>query len=151
MMLQKNRNDYQLTRDREKRQIRPPLRYGFEDFIATALYSEGGIINYESKTYSDAMGCKDSSRWKLAMEDDMHSLMKNNTWELVSKPEKQKVVDCKWIFKIKEGNSPGDKVRYRARLVVKGFTKRGDRLNINFLTSCEIQDDKNGASYGGPI
>ena len=54
----------------------------------------------------------------------MHSLMKNDTWELVSKPEKQRVVDCKWIFKIKEGNSPGDKVRYKFRLVAKGFTQR---------------------------
>ncbi|KAL5546855.1 hypothetical protein UlMin_006542 [Ulmus minor] len=83
-----------------------------------------GIINYEPKTYSDAMRCKDSSKWKLAMEKEMHSLMKNNTWEFVSKPNKHRVVDCKWIFKIKEGNSPGDKVRYKARLVAKGFTQR---------------------------
>ncbi|KAL5544140.1 hypothetical protein UlMin_007924 [Ulmus minor] len=97
----------------------PPFYF---DFVV--VLGRGGIINYEPKTYSDAMGCKDSSRWKLAMEEEMHSLMKNNTWELVSKPEKQRIVDCKWIFKIKEGNSPGDKVRYKARLVAKVFTQR---------------------------
>ena len=76
-----NQNDYQLTRDRERRKIRPPLRYGFADVIVAALYLEGGIINYEPETYSDAMRCKDSSKWKLAMEEEMHSLRKNNTWE----------------------------------------------------------------------
>ena len=70
------------------------------------------------------MRCKDSSRWKLTMEEEMQSLRKNNTWELVTKPEKQKVMDYKWIYKIKEGNTSGDKVQYKARLVAKGFTQR---------------------------
>ena len=32
-------------------------------------------------------------------------------------------MDCKWIYKIKEENTPGDKVRYKARLVAKEFTQ----------------------------
>ncbi|KAL5580816.1 hypothetical protein UlMin_013258 [Ulmus minor] len=119
--------------------------------ISSQETGKGGIINYKPETYSNAMRCEDSSRWKLAMEEKMHSLMKNNTWELVSKLEKQRVVDCKWIYKIKEGNTPRDKVRYKARLVAKGFTQREDRFHRKFFTGCEIQDDKNGASYGGPI
>lgn len=28
---------------------------------------------------------------------------KNQTWELIEKPANKKVVDCKWVYKIKEG------------------------------------------------
>ena len=82
-----SQNDYQLTRDWERGYIKPLLRYGFADVIAAALYSEGGLINYEPETYKNSMGCKDSSRWKLAIEEEMQSLRKKNTWELVSKLE----------------------------------------------------------------
>ena len=70
------------------------------------------------------MGCKHSSKLKLAMEEEMQSLRKNNTWELVTKLENHKILDYKWIYKIKEGNTPGDQVQYKARLVAKGFTQR---------------------------
>ncbi len=39
------------------------------------------------------------------METEMHSLQKNNVWELVELPENCKVVGSKWIYKIKfDGN-----------------------------------------------
>lgn len=31
------------------------------------------------------------------MEDEMISLLKNNTWVLVNKPKDKKPIDCKWI------------------------------------------------------
>ncbi|GJR72715.1 argonaute 4A-like protein [Tanacetum coccineum] len=37
------------------------------------------------------------------MEEEMDSLRKNKTWELVDHPAGQKLVSCKWLFKIKEG------------------------------------------------
>ena len=54
----------------------------------------------------------------------MDSLYKNGTWELVNKPKDQKLVSCKWIYKIKEGVKPGEGPRYKARLVAKGFTQK---------------------------
>ena len=41
----------------------------------------------------------------------------------MSRPESQRIVDCKWIFKVKEGVSNKDPVRFKARLVAKGFTQ----------------------------
>lgn len=38
-----------------------------------------------------------------ASNEEIASLMKNQTWQLVPKLDEQKVVDCKWIFKLKEG------------------------------------------------
>ena len=34
------------------------------------------------------------------------------------------MVECKWLFKVKEGLLPSDPVRFKARLVAKGFTQR---------------------------
>ena len=54
----------------------------------------------------------------------MKSLKVNGTWTLVPKPENQKLVQCKWLFKIKEGINISDPLRYKARLVAKGYTQR---------------------------
>lgn len=57
-------------------------------------------------------------------DEEMASLMGNNTWKLVSKPEKQKLVRCKWLYKLKESMSPSDLIRCKVRLVAKGYTQR---------------------------
>ena len=49
---------------------------------------------------------------------------KNNTWEFVKKPENRRVVECKLIFKIKEGLSGSEQKRFKARLLAKGYTLR---------------------------
>ena len=54
----------------------------------------------------------------------MDSLKNNNTWVLVKKPPNQKLIDCKWIFKLKEGVTPEDNRKYKARLVAKGYIQR---------------------------
>lgn len=43
------------------------------------------------------------------MEEEIESLTRNKTWILVHKPKHQKIVDCKRVYKIKEGepNSRG--------------------------------------------
>ena len=34
------------------------------------------------------------------MKDEMHSLTKNNTWDLVTKPTDRKIITCKWVLRI---------------------------------------------------
>jgi hypothetical protein len=51
-----------------------------------------------------------------AMHDEMESLEKNGTWDLVQLPKGKKIVRCKWIFKRKEE-------MYKARLVAKGYSQ----------------------------
>ncbi|GKF92027.1 retrovirus-related pol polyprotein from transposon TNT 1-94, partial [Tanacetum coccineum] len=45
----------------------------------------------------------------------MDSLRKNKTWDLVDHPAGQKLVSCKWLFKIKKGIEGVQNPRYKAR------------------------------------
>ncbi|WVZ72459.1 hypothetical protein U9M48_020916 [Paspalum notatum var. saurae] len=79
--------------------------------------------NVEPSTYSEAISSINSNDWVTAMHDEMESLEKNGTWELVKLPTEKKPIRCKWIFKRKEGISPSEEVRYKARLVAKGYSQ----------------------------
>ncbi|CAM8969523.1 unnamed protein product [Rhodiola kirilowii] len=58
------------------------------------------------------------------MKEEMKSLMTNNTWTFVKKPEGKRIVKCKWLLRLKEGMNEGDPPRFKARLVAKGFTQK---------------------------
>ena len=61
------------------------------------------------------------------MHEEMNSLNKNKTYDLVELPKGKKVLKNKWVFKLKKD---GDKlVKYKTRLVIKGFSQK---QGINF-------------------
>ena len=39
--------------------------------------------------------------WAKAVNEEMHALQKNSTWELVSLPEGKKTIGCRWVFTVK--------------------------------------------------
>lgn len=47
--------NYQLTRDKKKRTIKPPKRFGYVDMIAFALAAAQDIDVKEPKTYKEAV------------------------------------------------------------------------------------------------
>jgi hypothetical protein len=61
--------------------------------------------------------------WKDAMDKEMQSIERNNTWELVKLPVGKKPIGLKWVFKLKR-NSNGEVVKYKARLVAKGYVQK---------------------------
>ena len=61
--------------------------------------------------------------WESAMDDEMKSIMKNETWKLVSPPKDCKLIGLKWVFKIKRDEN-NQIQKYKARLVVKGYAQR---------------------------
>jgi len=61
-------------------------------------------------------------RWTEAMAEEMTTLEKNNTWDIVTLPSGKKPVGCKWVFTIKH-KADGSIERYKARLVAKGYTQ----------------------------
>ncbi|RVW90637.1 Retrovirus-related Pol polyprotein from transposon RE1 [Vitis vinifera] len=61
-------------------------------------------------------------RWKATMNEEMKSLQKNETWELVECPLGKKPVRCRWIYTVKY-KEDGSIERFKARLVAKGYTQ----------------------------
>ncbi|RVX03773.1 Retrovirus-related Pol polyprotein from transposon RE1 [Vitis vinifera] len=59
-------------------------------------------------------------RWKAAMNEEMKSLQKNETWELIDCPPRKKPVGCRWIYTVKY-KTDGSVERFKARLVAKGM------------------------------
>ncbi|TXG67707.1 hypothetical protein EZV62_008982 [Acer yangbiense] len=84
--------DYNLTRDRVRREVRAPNRFGYADIVAYAL-QVAGEVNDEPRSYQDAVTRSDSLLWKKAMSEEFESLQKNKTWILVNKPEKSAKVE----------------------------------------------------------
>lgn len=58
------------------------------------------------------------------MEEEIDSLIKNNTGKLVKKPQNQKLVGCKWIYKLKHYHDSSQQVCYKVRLIAKDFTQK---------------------------
>ena len=56
------------------------------------------------------------------MNEDYHSLMVNNTWDLVPLPKGRKIARCEWVYKTKYASN-GSVERLKARLVAKGFSQ----------------------------
>uniref|UniRef100_A0A251V331 Putative zinc finger, CCHC-type n=1 Tax=Helianthus annuus TaxID=4232 RepID=A0A251V331_HELAN len=116
---------YSIAKERPRRQIKPPLRFRDEEDISAYVFMAAELEDStEPLTYNEAIASEDSERWQVAMQEEMDSLHKNQTWVLVDKPKGQKIVTCKWIFKLKEGIPGVEGPRYKARLVAKGFTQR---------------------------
>ena len=56
------------------------------------------------------------------MQEEMNSLHKNKTYELIELPKGKKALRNKWVFKIKKDSEK--LVKYKTRLVVKGFSQK---------------------------
>ncbi|RVW77298.1 Retrovirus-related Pol polyprotein from transposon TNT 1-94 [Vitis vinifera] len=70
-----------------------------------------------------AMASRDVTFWKEAINDEMDSIMSNQTWELVDLPPGSKPIGCKWVFRRKY-HTDGMIQTFKARLVAKGFKQR---------------------------
>lgn len=56
------------------------------------------------------------------MQEELVMIDKNQTWELVERPEHRKVIGVKWVFRTKL-NADGSINKHKARLVVKGYAQ----------------------------
>nr|GEU84276.1 zinc finger, CCHC-type [Tanacetum cinerariifolium] len=77
----------------------------------------------DARTYNEAMKSQDAVFWKEAIDDEIGSIMENNTWVISDLPPGCKPLGCKWIFKRKmKVDETIDK--FKARLVIQGFRKK---------------------------
>jgi transposase InsO family protein len=101
---------------RSNRDRHPSTRYSADEYV---LLTDGG----EPECYAEAMEDDHKKEWVEAMQDEMNSLYENNTFELVKLPKGKKVLKNKWVYKVKTEENTS-RPRYKARLVVKGFSQR---------------------------
>ncbi|WVZ87161.1 hypothetical protein U9M48_033847 [Paspalum notatum var. saurae] len=115
---------------------KPRVRYGFEDDnedkndIANYVSYESVSSTYRAFIASlqsvsiprDWKEAKQDLKWKEAMLEELTALEKNKTWDLVPFPVGKKVVNCKWVYTVKQ-NPNGKIERYKARLVAKGYSQ----------------------------
>ncbi|GJX17344.1 zinc finger, CCHC-type containing protein [Tanacetum coccineum] len=86
-------------------------------------YSYCFSIEEDPRTYNEAMQSWDAAFWKEAIDDEIGSIMKNNTWVLSDLPPGCKPLRCKWIFKRKI-KVDGTIDKFKARLVIQGFRQK---------------------------
>lgn len=104
-------------RDRSK--LKKPEQYSdiimmAEDFVN---------MSTDPETFEEALSSKNSAEWRMAMDREIASLKENETYVLIDLPKGAKAIPCKWVYKTKT-NPDGSIDKYKARLVVKGFSQR---------------------------
>lgn len=74
--------------------------------------------------YYDAINSNESDKWMKAMDSQMLSLKKNETWELVDKPASERILGVRWVYARKNNG------KLKARLVVKGYQQAENIDNV---------------------
>ena len=111
---------YLLARQRERREIRKPMRYvDFAYYVAAAKEVEYS----EPSSYKEAISSKNATDWVFSMNEEFQSLERNHTWTLMKPLSGKRIVGCKWVFKKKVNGSRPKSLRYKARLVVKVYSQ----------------------------
>jgi hypothetical protein len=78
------------------------------------------VIDSEPSTFEEASKHK---VWKDAMIEEYESILKNDVWEVVARPNGKSVVTSKWIYKIKHAVD-GSVEKFKARFVARGFSQK---------------------------
>ncbi|GJX26752.1 zinc finger, CCHC-type containing protein [Tanacetum coccineum] len=112
---------------RKDKRVRKAKSYGFDfqlylvegsrDQIGSQ-YSYFYSIKENPRIYNEVMQSQDAAFWKEAIDDEIGSIMENNTWVLFDLPP-----GCKWIFKRKM-KVDGTIDKFKARLIIQGFRQK---------------------------
>jgi hypothetical protein len=116
MIMISKKHQYQIVHQ-QLRDYVPNTRYASDQYVV--LLSDGS----EPDCFSEAMKYENKKEWNKAIQEEMDSLHKNYAYELVKLPKGKKVRKNKWVYKNKQEEHTSHP-RYKARLVVKGFSQR---------------------------
>lgn len=119
---------------RSQRTIQRPHYYGYSepiDTVTTASVDTSSVEHYvysveeisEPGTIENALSSTHGRKWRAAADSEYHSLIENDTWNLVELPKGRTAIGCKWILKVKH-NGESKIVRFKSRLVAKGYSQR---------------------------
>ena len=78
------------------------------------------LVDQEPTNYEEAAQKKE---WVEAMTKEYQSIMKNDVWDIVHKPENKSVASSKCIYNI-EHDADGSIEKYKALFVARGFYQK---------------------------
>lgn len=105
----------------------------------------------DPSTLGEVLNCEDASKWEVAMEEEYKALIHKGTWELAPLPPNRSSVGCKWVFSTKR-DALGHVVRYKARLVARGFTQvEGVDFNETFAPVAKFNTIRCVVSIGAAM
>ncbi|GJP40380.1 hypothetical protein CLOM_g24650 [Closterium sp. NIES-68] len=82
--------------------------------------------------------------WKKASDEEMGSIIENDTFDLVNLPPGRKAISSKWLFKRKT-DADGNIERYKSRLVAKGYQQQEKKdYNETYMEQPEGYNDGSG-------
>ena len=73
------------------------------------FFADCELINFQEDVQDE--------KWRIAMDEEIKTIMKNDTCELITLPRGHKPIDVKWVYKTKRD------CRHKARLIAKVIVK----------------------------
>jgi transposase InsO family protein len=119
----RDENENLLSTHRPQRERKAPAHlnayvYAVEFALAGRAINPSG----EPDTFAEAMDRDDADEWLTAAKEEIATLARNGTWELVELPADREPIGCRWVFRIKK-LADGRVDRYKARVVAQGFSQ----------------------------
>jgi hypothetical protein len=106
-----------------------PVRYrAYNNIIGAGEHVPGLAahnLNEELNLMSTGEPCtfaeaEQDAVWQVAMQEEIDSVKRNQTWELADLPQGHRAITLKWVYKLKR-NKAGDIVKHKVSLVARGF------------------------------
>ena len=98
----------------------------YEVYSDSQINDDGELVHMALLAEAEPVNCDEAlqdPKWVTAMKEELNSIEKNGTWELVSLPYHKRPIAVKWVFKLKR-NPNGEIIKHKARLVAKGFQQK---------------------------
>ena len=111
-------NEDEVPVRRSNRQNQGQMPAHFDDYLLSI-----NDICQEPTSYKEAMRSANKENWEAAVKEELKSINKNQTWDLVELPEGRKAIGSKWVFKLKQ-DSTGKLKTFKARLVAQGYNQK---------------------------
>ena len=140
-------HDFEIYRKKDYAKQRQLLRNFRRDTILEGLGRDKNKIiechnaislnDQEPKNLKEAKLSEEWEHWDKAMTDEYCSLVSKGTWEVINKeelPKDRTPLRNMWIYK-KKKNEKGEVIRFKARLVTKGYRQiPGQDFNETFAS-----------------
>lgn len=103
-----------------------------KEFAFALRSAEGTAFEFDAPdSMREAINGPEADQWLKARDEETNQILKMGTWTLEKPPDGANILKCAYIF-TKKYNADG-KLRYKARLVVKGYSQiPGQDFNDTF-------------------